>query len=148
MKNSYLSSNLLQHSCSLFLFKLFSACDCNLEGTERPSCDAETGECICRVGVTGILCDECATGYDSTFPACKECHACNVLWTENVTDVQRAVQRMKTFIPHHSGHVQPTDSAFLQRMLEIRSKLDGLANLTGQSIAVMPEVEKISQKIR
>ncbi|CAB1438278.1 unnamed protein product, partial [Pleuronectes platessa] len=46
------------------------SCDCNLEGTERPSCDPETGECICRTGVTGIFCDECALGYSSAFPAC------------------------------------------------------------------------------
>ncbi|XP_047453457.1 laminin subunit beta-4 isoform X2 [Mugil cephalus] len=123
------------------------SCDCNLEGTERPSCDPETGECICRVGVTGIFCDECATGYDSTFPACKECHPCNNLWTKNVTDVQRAAQRMKTFIPRHSGDLQPTDSGYLQRILEIRSKLDGLTNLTAHSTAMVPNVEKISLKI-
>uniref|UniRef100_A0A4W6C9Y6 Laminin subunit beta-1 n=1 Tax=Lates calcarifer TaxID=8187 RepID=A0A4W6C9Y6_LATCA len=110
------------------------SCDCNLEGTERPSCDPETGECICRTGVTGIFCDECAVGYSSEFPACKECHPCTILWTENVTDVQRAAQRMRTFIPRHGDNLRPRDSHHRQRMLEMHSKLDRLTNLTGLSL--------------
>ncbi|XP_070687634.1 laminin subunit beta-4 [Pempheris klunzingeri] len=118
------------------------SCDCNTEGTERPSCDPETGECICREGVTGILCDECAPGYSSMFPACEKCHPCNALWTENVTDVRRAGQRMKTFIPRQGDDLHPGVSRQRQQMLEMHSKLDGLANLTGLS---SPKVEKMEK---
>uniref|UniRef100_A0A671XUL7 Laminin, beta 4 n=1 Tax=Sparus aurata TaxID=8175 RepID=A0A671XUL7_SPAAU len=97
------------------------SCDCNMEGTERPSCDPETGECICRIGVTGIFCDECAPGYDSTFPACRQCHPCTALWTEDVTDVQRAALMMRTFIPHHSDNLWPGNSRRRQGMLEMHS---------------------------
>uniref|UniRef100_A0AAQ5YRY5 Uncharacterized protein n=1 Tax=Amphiprion ocellaris TaxID=80972 RepID=A0AAQ5YRY5_AMPOC len=110
------------------------SCDCNLEGTERPSCDPETGECICRVGVTGIFCDECAPGYDSAFPVCERCHACTALWTENVTDVHRAAQRMKTFIPRHNDDKQLASHHHRQQMLEMHSKLDSLSNMTGLSL--------------
>ncbi|XP_023255175.1 laminin subunit beta-4-like [Seriola lalandi dorsalis] len=123
------------------------SCDCNLEGTERPSCDPETGECICRSGVTGIFCDECAAGYSSVFPACEECHPCTALWAENVTDVQRAAQRMKTFIPHHSDDLQPGDSHRRQQMMEMHSKLDNLTNLTGLSLPKVEKVEKLWGKI-
>ncbi|GLD70672.1 laminin subunit beta-4-like protein [Lates japonicus] len=123
------------------------ACDCNLEGTERPSCDPETGECICRTGVTGIFCDECAVGYSSEFPACKECHPCTTLWTENVTDVQRAAQRMRTFIPRHGDNLRPGDSHHRQRMLEMHSRLDSLTNLTGLSLPKVEKVEKLCMKI-
>ncbi|XP_051237149.1 laminin subunit beta-4 isoform X1 [Dicentrarchus labrax] len=124
------------------------SCDCNMEGTERPSCDPETGECMCRIGVTGIFCDECAPGYDSAFPACKECHPCNALWAENVTDVQRATQRMRTFIPRTNDELQPGDSPHWQWMLEMHSKLDGLSNLTGLSPPKVEKAEKLCAMIR
>uniref|UniRef100_A0A671XN02 Laminin, beta 4 n=1 Tax=Sparus aurata TaxID=8175 RepID=A0A671XN02_SPAAU len=120
------------------------SCDCNMEGTERPSCDPETGECICRIGVTGIFCDECAPGYDSTFPACRQCHPCTALWTEDVTDVQRAALMMRTFIPHHSDNLWPGNSRRRQGMLEMHSKLDSLSNLTGLSLPKVEKVERLS----
>lgn len=114
-----------------------------MEGTERPSCNPETGECICRIGVTGIFCDECAPGYDSAFPACQECHPCTALWAESVTDVQRAAQRMKTFIPRQGDDLRPGGSRHRQRMLDMHSKLDGLANLTGVSLPKVEKMEKL-----
>ncbi|XP_071318517.1 laminin subunit beta-4 isoform X2 [Trachinotus anak] len=119
------------------------SCDCNLEGTEHPSCDPETGECICRTGVTGIFCDECAPGYNSLFPACEECHPCAALWAENVTDVQQAAQRMRTFIPRHGDDLQPGDRHHWQQMLEMHSKLENLTNLTGLSLPKVERVEKL-----
>ncbi|KAG7233023.1 hypothetical protein INR49_007538 [Caranx melampygus] len=124
------------------------ACDCNLEGTERPSCDPETGECICRTGVTGIFCDECAPGYSSEFPACEECHPCTALWAQNVIDVQRATQRMRTFIPRHGDDMRPGDSRHQQQMLEVHLKLDNLTNLTGLSPPMLEKVEKLWTKIK
>lgn len=113
-----------------------------MEGTERPSCDPETGECICRIGVTGIFCDECAPGYDSNFPACRECHPCNALWTENVTDVHRAAQIIKTLLPLGGDDLKPQDSRHLQQILKMQSQLEDLSNLTGLS---PPEVEKVEE---
>uniref|UniRef100_UPI0037E8F603 laminin subunit beta-4 n=1 Tax=Semicossyphus pulcher TaxID=241346 RepID=UPI0037E8F603 len=124
------------------------SCDCNVEGTERPSCDSETGECICRVGITGIFCDQCAPGYDSAFPACKQCHPCTTLWAQNVTDVQRAAQRMRTFIPRLDNKLQPGDSRQLLQMLEMHSKLDSLSNLTGHSPRKVEKMEKLCTMIR
>uniref|UniRef100_UPI003AAF4A91 laminin subunit beta-4 n=1 Tax=Centroberyx gerrardi TaxID=166262 RepID=UPI003AAF4A91 len=123
------------------------SCDCNMEGTERPACDSDTGECLCRAGVRGIFCDECAPEFDSLFPACTPCHACATLWTENVTDVKRATQRMQTFIPRHGDQVQPGYSHRWQRMLEMHSKLDWLVNLTGRSLPKVEKVEKLCLKI-
>ncbi|XP_029289830.1 laminin subunit beta-4 [Cottoperca gobio] len=119
------------------------SCDCNLEGTERPSCDPETGECLCRVGVTGIFCDECSPGYDSAFPACAECHPCTGLWAGDVMDVQRAAQRMRTFIPRHGDDLRPRDSRPRQWMLQMHTELDGLADLTGLSALEVERAEKL-----
>ncbi|XP_037552180.1 laminin subunit beta-4 [Nematolebias whitei] len=122
-------------------------CDCNLEGAEHPSCDPETGECICRVGVAGVFCDECAPGY-SMFPVCKKCHPCTALWTENVTDVQKAAQRMRTFIPHHGNNQQTRNSRHRQMMLDLHSKLDSIRNLTSLSLPEVEKMEKLFLRIR
>ncbi|XP_034542548.1 laminin subunit beta-4 [Notolabrus celidotus] len=118
------------------------SCDCNMEGTQRPSCDPETGDCICRVGVTGIFCDQCAPGFESAFPACAPCHACTALWTQNVSDVQRAAQRMRTFVPRLDTELLPRDGQAQSRMLQIHNRMNGLSNLTGLS---PPEVEKMEK---
>ncbi|CAB1313509.1 unnamed protein product, partial [Coregonus sp. 'balchen'] len=123
------------------------SCDCNMEGTDRPACDPLTGECLCRIGVMGIFCDECAPGYDQVFPACTPCHPCAVLWADNVTDVHRAAQRMRTFIPHHSEQLESGHSRQWQRMLEMHSKLDYLVNLTESSLPRVKDVEKLSVRI-
>ncbi|XP_032363853.1 laminin subunit beta-4 isoform X1 [Etheostoma spectabile] len=119
------------------------SCDCNLEGTERPSCDPEAGECLCRPGITGIFCNECAPGHDSAFPACAECHQCTTLWARSVTDVQQAAQRIKTFITVHGEDLRPRDGCQWQQMLEMQSKLDGLANLTRLSPPSLEKLEKL-----
>ncbi|KAL0968579.1 hypothetical protein UPYG_G00268800 [Umbra pygmaea] len=115
------------------------SCDCNMEGANRPACDPFTGECLCRIGVMGIFCDECAPGYDQVFPACTPCHPCAVHLGENVTDIQLDVQRMHTLVTRYGN--QPEDSGRLQRMLEMHSELDNLANLTGTSMPLLMAAE-------
>ncbi|XP_056455383.1 laminin subunit beta-4 [Gadus chalcogrammus] len=122
------------------------SCDCDLGGSERPACDPDTGECLCRVGVTGIFCDECAPGFQQTFPACAPCHACNEIWRLNVSEVQKASQKMKVLIPrqgNQSGHERQS-----QRMTKMESSLDRLANLTGGSPAVLGDVERLWLNVR
>lgn len=49
----------------------FSECSCDRRGTEVTRCpmgspcfcDSRTGQCPCRTGVVGALCDECQDGY-------------------------------------------------------------------------------------
>lgn len=138
----------LWQSCMLsqIYHESFSACDCKPEGTEDPSCDAETGECLCRVGVTGILCDKCAAGYNSVFPACEECHPCTALWAKHVIDVQRAAKRMKTFIPHQSNSLLSGD--YRQQIHRMYSNLDNFVNLIELSPPKVEKLEKLYMKIR
>uniref|UniRef100_A0A8C6MIS6 Laminin EGF-like domain-containing protein n=1 Tax=Nothobranchius furzeri TaxID=105023 RepID=A0A8C6MIS6_NOTFU len=122
------------------------SCDCNLEGSEHPPCNPETGECLCRAGVAGISCDECAPGYESEFPSCKKCHPCTSLWIQNVTNAQKAAQRMKTFISHHGNNQHPPGSHYWQQMLAMYPKLDALANLTCLSLSkAMDEIRQLHQ---
>ncbi|XP_041652348.1 laminin subunit beta-4 [Cheilinus undulatus] len=123
------------------------SCDCNMEGTQRPSCDHETGECLCRTGVTGIFCDQCAPGYNSAFPACEPCHACTAIWAQSVTDVQRAAQTMRTFIPHSDSALRPGDSHRRQQMQQMHSRMDDLSNLTGLSPLKVEKMEKLCMMI-
>uniref|UniRef100_A0AAY5JYW9 Laminin subunit alpha 3 n=1 Tax=Esox lucius TaxID=8010 RepID=A0AAY5JYW9_ESOLU len=48
-----------------------SECVCDRSGSTPEVCDA-LGNCICRYGVEGELCDRCQPGYHS-FPYCQEC---------------------------------------------------------------------------
>lgn len=119
-----------------------------MDGTERPSCDRETGECLCRIGVTGIFCDECAPGYDSAFPACKECHPCNAIWAEDIEDVQRATQIMRTLIPTDGPDQQPGNNGQLPKIQGMQILLDELVNTTGLSPPKVTKLEKTVAKIK
>ena len=53
-------------------------CNCDPNGSEALTCDAETGQCHCKCNVIGDKCDTCASGYHN-FPATvtENCHECN-----------------------------------------------------------------------
>ena len=123
------------------------ACDCNLEGAERPACDPDTGECLCRVGVTGIFCDECAPGFQQAFPACAPCHACSTLWRHNISEVQRGAQRAGALAAPHRGN-RTGHGRQAQRMAEMEASLGRLANVTGESPAMLGDVERLSLNVR
>ena len=38
-------------------------CNCDTTGSSGIACDASTGQCRCKTGFTGILCDSCECGY-------------------------------------------------------------------------------------
>lgn len=38
-------------------------CNCNIVGSENLICDSITGQCSCKKGVTGVLCDSCMTDF-------------------------------------------------------------------------------------
>ena len=40
----------------------FTACSCNVFGSEREDCEQTTGQCVCKHHVTGRKCDMCANG--------------------------------------------------------------------------------------
>ncbi|KAM4771006.1 laminin subunit alpha-2 [Rhinophrynus dorsalis] len=53
-------------------------CNDNLDLSTPGSCDSKTGAClICKPGVTGEYCNECAEGYFGDAPAARNCHPCN-----------------------------------------------------------------------
>lgn len=47
----------------------FTACACNLIGSQSPVCHNETGKCPCRSNFGGRQCDQCADGYHN-YPEC------------------------------------------------------------------------------
>lgn len=48
----------------------FPACQCSGPGQYDGTCDSETGQCLCRTGFEGHLCNQCAPGYFS-YPLCQ-----------------------------------------------------------------------------
>ena len=47
------------NSIQVFLFLGCEACRCDHVGSFNTSCEETTGQCYCRPGVTGKLCNEC-----------------------------------------------------------------------------------------
>lgn len=108
-----------------------------MEGTIFPACDTFTGECLCKPGVTGPFCDDCAPGHDTNFPACEPCHACHHLWEKIISDVGLDAERIKTVIPCPEDFRPRPDLQHLQNLLE---KLQSLFNLTAQD-----ELKKLNE---
>ena len=49
-------------------------CNCDLEGSYNRTCDPITGQCQCRLGVTGQRCDACEPyQYGFSREGCKHC---------------------------------------------------------------------------
>uniref|UniRef100_A0A8C1UBQ2 Laminin, alpha 5 n=1 Tax=Cyprinus carpio TaxID=7962 RepID=A0A8C1UBQ2_CYPCA len=52
-------------------------CQCSGQGCLDGSCDALTGQCLCRSGFQGYSCEQCAPGYFN-YPLCQYC-GCSVV---------------------------------------------------------------------
>ncbi|KAL2093324.1 hypothetical protein ACEWY4_010636 [Coilia grayii] len=122
-------------------------CDCNMEGTLRPACDVDTGECRCRPGVMGILCDECAPGHEAIFPECPPCHPCSLLWAANVTDVNKAAEKMQSLIPKPGDVMKPGMGQRWQRVLDLQSRLESALNMTGDTQLELDEMEDLLSRV-
>lgn len=66
--------------CNPYKISLFSACECNLQGSETLQCERKTGACICRKGISGHKCDQCTRGYLGEAPYCRPCGECFDNW--------------------------------------------------------------------
>lgn len=114
-----------------------------MEGTIYPACDTFTGECLCKPGVTGLFCDDCAPGHDNKFPACEPCHACYHLWEKIISDVRIDAERIETVMPCPEDFRLRTDLQHLQNLLE---KLQSLLNMTTQD--ELKKLEELLARIR
>ena len=47
-------------------FFVSTACDCHPVGALGKTCNQTTGQCPCKDGVTGIMCNRCAKGYQQS----------------------------------------------------------------------------------
>ena len=126
----------------------FPACDCNMDGTGRPACDSYTGECICRAGVMGIFCDECAPGYEPNFPECTPCHPCSQFWVGNISDVRQAAQKMRSLFPSPAESQEPDYSPRFQKMKEKLIELSELVNSSSISLPEIMNVEEMCTRIQ
>ncbi|KPP69005.1 hypothetical protein Z043_112271 [Scleropages formosus] len=124
---------------------LSTACDCNVDGTARPSCDHHTGECLCRPGVAGSLCSECAPGHGPPFPDCAICHDCWNLWAENVTMLQGQVERISAVVKQQDPQLHPSYSPWLNKL---DAMLDNIRSLIRDPTAETEMTEKLYEQIK
>ena len=60
------------------------ACNCDPIGSLNHTCDVNTGQCICREGVTGLHCDQCLPyHYGFSVDGCKPCD-CDSIGSTNL----------------------------------------------------------------
>uniref|UniRef100_A0AAY4CKF9 Laminin subunit beta 4 n=1 Tax=Denticeps clupeoides TaxID=299321 RepID=A0AAY4CKF9_9TELE len=120
-------------------------CDCNVEGTVRPYCDPNTGKCICRPGVTGILCDQCAPGHEATFPTCPPCHPCSTLWSKSVTAVKEKMDALWKYIS--VSRENPDYGPMLRKLLIMHSEVERILSQTGNTKSAVDDISKLQNQI-
>ncbi|XP_030080568.1 laminin subunit alpha-1 [Drosophila hydei] len=70
------------------------ACNCHVDGIRAEGCDAQTGQCYCREGVTGLKCDKCvAQRHHLEEHGCKVCDNCTLLLLDYVELVGHKLRR-------------------------------------------------------
>lgn len=99
-------------SCVFIVY--FSECSCDRRGTEVTQCplgspcycDPRTGQCPCRTGAMGVLCDECEDGYWNLDGAlgCQPCSCDPVNSFNNICDKARPPLTTDTVLFSHSKH--------------------------------------------
>ena len=69
-------------------FIVFTACECNSEGSSSPDCARATGQCACNPGVVGLKCDNCSSESTGSFPSCEVCDECSERWLERILELE------------------------------------------------------------
>lgn len=65
---------------------------CNQLGSYGPQCDANTRQCSCKPGVTGLRCDRCLVNYWGLFNGNSGCtRECELILIENNTDALTSI---------------------------------------------------------
>ena len=71
VRQSAHSSNSRTLQFSLYLLD----CSCHIEGSVSPVCDVQNGQCDCRPGVGGTMCNQCLPGFfNLTSEGCTSCN--------------------------------------------------------------------------
>ncbi|XP_043572577.1 laminin subunit beta-3-like [Chiloscyllium plagiosum] len=96
-------------------------CNCDERGTVTGGCDKSTGRCLCRPGVTGVLCNECKQlrGYCSDFPKCNQCHPCFQIVDNQISTLNiRHNALVNTKLPAQGGNDYDSEIGGLTNKLQ------------------------------
>ncbi|CAF1124771.1 unnamed protein product [Didymodactylos carnosus] len=119
-------------------------CQCSNDGSINSQCDAVTGQCLCKTGVTGKYCDRCARGLYGLVPYCTNCGQCFSKWDNiigNLTDkVNVYVDRL------HSVEIRQIESITNGNLFQqTETLLDSIQNTLGLKYTEY-ELEPYKQK--
>ncbi|NWX87818.1 LAMB3 protein, partial [Nothoprocta pentlandii] len=120
-------------------------CNCDFQGTEEMGCDKTTGRCLCRLGVTGLRCDQCERGHCSTFPQCELCHPCFQAYDG---DIQRLSTR-KGSLSNSTWqlHLGTGGSHFSARLSEAEGNAQQAHSILGSSLVTEQSLTQLASQL-
>ncbi|XP_061568927.1 laminin subunit alpha-1 [Cololabis saira] len=134
-----------------------SHCNCSEWGSLHPRCDVLIGQCACKAGVRGRLCDQCDERHVQQGEECVSCDdSCTGVLLDDlhnlhqrflsVSGVAMAPYRQLVLLQNHTKHLEVVMSQNSSAVLLSRVE-DDMSHVTSDVNAVLQQVKHLSNKL-
>ena len=122
---------------------MFLVCEC--ESVTSLGCDRLTGQCMCRQGVTGRLCDACEEGTDNLWPDCLTCDdECYTLWNDSIFQLTEVVNA--NISEAFASNVSSVNVS-VEEFDQLRDIVDDIFAIVNSSNLSIPELNRVDELV-
>ncbi|KAG8239510.1 hypothetical protein J437_LFUL019147, partial [Ladona fulva] len=120
-------------------------CDCDQFGSATQQCDRTTGSCVCKVGIGGYHCNECARGYIGTAPDCRPCGECFENWDRILNELRDETKQ----VIEAASKIKQTGAtgAYTREFEKMEKRLDEINQLLLNTTVSTHDLEGMEQLI-